>query len=342
MCAVYRATRADAPDEQRAIKVLLDDDPALEQRFAYEAELLIALDHPNLLDVYELHPADPEREQPAWIVMELLAGHDLEAHRDRADPLGPEQVARWMADIAQGLQTVHDRGVMHRDIKPSNIMLGDDGLPRLIDFGIARVAGSARLTTAGMVVGTASYLPPEVFTSPNPGELQDQPPTDVYALGQTLCELLINRAIHDPKVFKGADRMTRIMSDKLSRPYLDPREWDSKIPAGLAQIVIDATKQEPDERIGTAAELERRLRAWLTDRSRRDQAPVNRVDVSLLPPPPGRPSMPPTPPPSRRGAGVALLGAGAIGVVGVGGIGIVIALALVVVFGAVAWVVIGG
>lgn len=326
MCAVYRVTSEADPTVERAVKVLLDDDPAMEARFIAEAELLASLDHPNLIDVFELHRADPDQDQPAWIVMELLGGRDLEELRDDAEALSPDQVARWFADVAQGLQRVHERGIVHRDIKPSNLMLGHDGSPRLIDFGIARQTSSAHQTRAGVVVGTASYLAPEMFLESTNSHLQDDPRSDVYGLGQTLCELLIRKPIHEPAEHRGPDRLIKIMRDKISRPHLDPRQWDPSVPKGLAQVVIDATRQEPSERITTAAGLEQRLRAYLAERAGAGvTAPVNRVNSASLPPPPTpgttrralAPSLPPQSAPTGGGFG-RWIGVGVVGLVGLG------------------------
>jgi len=318
MCAVYRVRWAEDPSIERAIKVMIDDNPGAAERFSAEARLLISLDHPNVLKVYELID-----EEPPWIVMELLAGRDLEEHRDTVDPLRPDKVAEWFADLANGLQKVHDLGVVHRDLKPSNVMLGTDGVPRLIDFGVARDTSAARVTKAGIVVGTASYLPPELFMDSDPQHLQDQPEADVYSLAQTLCELLINRPIHDPERFQGPKLLVMIMQDKITRPFLDPREWDSNIPDGLAAIVIDATEQLPEDRIRSAKELERRLRVWLAERRATDRAPLSRATAQTLPPPPASRPASPTPRPRRSGLLGGLLGVGGLGLVGLGLVSIV-------------------
>jgi serine/threonine-protein kinase len=327
MCAVFRV-RSPEDGTERAVKIMTDTNESAATRFTAEAKLLISLDHPNVLKVHTLH-----EEDPPWIVMDLLAGRDLEEHRDTEDPMRPDQIAAWFADLANGLQAVHDLGVVHRDLKPSNVMLGTDGVPRLIDFGVARDTSAARITKAGIVVGTASYLPPELFLESNPQHLQDQATADVYALGQTLCELLINRPVHDPEHFNGPKLLVQIMQDKITRPHLDPREWDDKIPDALATIVIDATQQLPEDRIQTARELEDRLRAWLHSRKAREAAPVSRADVKTLPPPPTSTSIAPTAtrtaaPPKRGGSHVVntLLGMGAVGLVGVGLVALVVVL----------------
>jgi len=283
MCEVYRV---EGPEGELAVKVLTDMQKGAVDRFAAEARLLRSLDHPNVLKVHALH----DEAKPPWIEMELLAGRDLEENRIAEGPVGPERAARWFADLAGGLAEVHARGVRHRDIKPANIMLGQDGVPRLIDFGIARQTNTAHVTRQGFVVGTASYLPPEIFFDDNSRAIQDSEVADVYALGQTLCEVLTGESVH-PRGQAGGDAavLVRIMKDKVERPHLDPRQWLSSCPDGLAEIVISATAQEPEERLGTAAELQEALLGWLSSRQIAEQAPVTMLKPDELPAPPVTP-----------------------------------------------------
>jgi len=287
MCEVYRVRDGE---RELAVKVLTDSQKGAVERFAAEARLLQSLDHPNVLKVHVLHDED----SPPWIEMELLAGKDLEETRRSEGPIAPERAARWFADLASGLAEVHAKGVRHRDIKPANIMLGHDGIPRLIDFGIARQTNTAHVTRQGFVVGTASYLPPEIFFDDNSRAIQDSEVADVYALGQTLCEVLTGESVH-PRGQAGGDAaiLVRIMKDKVERLHLDPRDWLSACPAGLADIVVSATKQEPEDRLATAHELEAALRRWLESRQLAEAAPVTTLKAGELP-------APPTPAPAER------------------------------------------
>ncbi len=255
MCAVYRARRVGT-GEERALKVLAEDTQVARARFLDEARILAELDHPHLVTVEEVVDGDPP-----WMVMELLRGEDLGAPLQRGEPVEPRRAAAWIAAVAQGLQVAHDRGIVHRDIKPSNIMIGDDGLPRLIDFGVARRREDARRTREGVVMGTAAYLPPEVYLGGGRA-LQDDPVADVYALGQTLCEMLIGRPIHRLDG-RRSTMLARILGEKMSRPYLDPEAWRPGLPEDLRAVVRDATAQEPTDRIRSAGELEARLRRFL-------------------------------------------------------------------------------
>lgn len=285
MCAVYRCRPESGDGAERAVKVLTDRAEASIRRFTDEARLLQRIEHANVVRVHHLVP----EPRPPWLVMDLLAGRDLEATMQVEGPMDPERCARLFADLASGLAAVHAQGVRHRDIKPANIRLGVDGVPRLIDFGIARDANSARVTKAGFVVGTASYLPPEIFTEEDSGAVQDTESADVYALGQTMCEALTGRPVHGGSD-KGteASLLVRIMRDKLDRDCLDPRDFGARVPEPLAKVVRRATTREPADRISTARGLELALRDFLATRvSSAEVAPVTRMEsgpVHLVPP----------------------------------------------------------
>ena len=285
MCAVYRV-RPLGGGTERAIKVLYDRTDSAVERFIAEGSLLQGIDHRNIVKVHELHPD----ARPPWLVMDLLAGRDLEETRIEQGPMDPELAARHYADVANGLALVHGLGVRHRDIKPANIMLGHDGVPRLIDFGIARDPKAARLTGKGLVMGTAAYLPPEVFDADDPNRAQESEAADVYALGQSLCESLTGAPVFDLDAL-GGNALVAIMREKLEADALDPRRWRPSVPAALAEIVVRATRRDPEERLQTAAALEGLLRSFLAARQTAGQAaPVSRSAV--LPPPP-RPSAAP-------------------------------------------------
>ncbi len=255
VCAVWRV-RHELTGEEGAVKVLVDESAENVARFVDEAELLMQIAHPNVLAVHQVEP----EARPPWLLMDLLNGEDLDRLIEKG-PVAPRRAARLIADVADGLASVHALGIRHRDIKPGNIMIDGDGNPKLIDFGIARRIHDTRRTQAGMVVGTAAYLPPEVWGGDDPHGAQDTQAADVYALGQTLCELLIGQAIYDRE--GDTTLLVTILRDKLDRDALDPRGWVPDVPAGLASIVALATAQDPKQRLATADALRTRLEAWL-------------------------------------------------------------------------------
>jgi serine/threonine protein kinase len=135
--------------------------------------------------------ADPGADPP-WMVTAYIPGPSLQEAVAESGPFGLEQVCRLGAGLAEGLAAIHACGLVHRDLKPSNVILADDG-PRIIDFGIARAAEASPMTTAGVVVGTYSYMSPEQLR----GDVA-RPASDVFALGCTLAVLLKHRTPEAP------------------------------------------------------------------------------------------------------------------------------------------------
>ncbi len=189
MAAVHRA---DDVVLGRQIAVKLFDASASgidgAQRRESEIALLASVTHANLVTLFDAGTdAATGRD---YIAMELVDGVDLAAEL-RDGPLAAEDAARLLADLGEALHVIHGRGIVHRDIKPANVLLDPTALPprrwraKLADFGIARLADSARVTNTGALVGTAAFLSPEQVRGEVPG-----PSSDVYALGLVALEAL--------------------------------------------------------------------------------------------------------------------------------------------------------
>jgi serine/threonine-protein kinase len=227
---------AHDPDLNRrvAIKVihshLLDSNPQSLKRFFVEAEAIAALQHPNIVVVYEL---GQHRTRP-YIAMEYLLGVSLaEAiHARHVYPLSQKICA--MADLCGALQHAHDRGVTHRDIKPANIRIDQNGRVKLLDFGIAKLADRSLCTEAP--IGTPAYLAPEVAR----GEPADSR-SDIFAIGVTLYEWL------------AFERPTQPVAIGVERPLSLP----SDVPEAVCAIVRKAMAFDPSERYQRADEMER-------------------------------------------------------------------------------------
>jgi Protein kinase domain/Ricin-type beta-trefoil lectin domain-like len=241
MGVVWRALDVST-DSWYAIKVLNPDylrDPSAVARFIRERSAMVALRHPNIVS---LHDMIVEGEQFA-LVMDLLPDGDLSrCRRDRGGTLAPREAAEMTAQICAGLAAVHAAGIVHRDLKPANVLL-DQGNARLTDFGIARIVGDETITETGAVIGTASYMAPEVFRGEKPSAAGD-----VYAAGVTLYELLTGRP-----PFTG--HIAAVMHDHL---HTAPRRADS-IPDPLWELIAACLGKEPATR-PTAAELASALR----------------------------------------------------------------------------------
>lgn len=184
-----------------AIKLLQPGcDPADARRFDSEVRTLAGLSHPGLVSVYD---ADPTGETP-FLVLELIEGRTLR-ERVHQGPMSVEDVRRLGSALAEALAYVHAHGFIHRDVKPSNILLDDNGVPHLADFGLARLAGGSRLTRTDQVVGTAAYLAPEQVRG---DEITSA--VDIYALGLVLLECLTgHREYEGPEIESAVARLHR-------------------------------------------------------------------------------------------------------------------------------------
>jgi hypothetical protein len=180
---VWQATDTQL-DRQVALKLITAQHSEAARRAAQEARLLARLKHSSLVAV---HDAGTDSRGRPWLVMELIEGPSLAAVLDRG-PLLPDSAGRIGLALAHGLEYVHGQKVLHRDVKPSNVLIGADGRPRLADFGIARAIDAARVTSTGLLVGTAAFMAPEQVAGEPVG-----PPADIYALGLVLLEVLTGR-----------------------------------------------------------------------------------------------------------------------------------------------------
>ena len=167
-----------------AVKRLHTDAPeASLRRFEQEARLGAALNHPNLVAVYDTVAA----EEGALIVMEYVKGRPLSELAGR--PMNPSRAVPILRSVADALDHAHAEGVVHRDVKPGNILVGEDGKVKLADLGIARAVGASQITSEGSVVGTLPYMSPERLGGPGAGG----PESDTYALAAVAYELLSGR-----------------------------------------------------------------------------------------------------------------------------------------------------
>ena len=184
MGTVWSASRTDT-GEAVAVKILsenLAQDPDLVGRFLRERAALMNVHHPNLVQIRDL----VVENQRVALVMDLVRGYDAARLLEQNGPLPLRETARLGSEISQALIAVHAGGIVHRDLKPANMLVeSETGRARLVDFGIAWIAGNPRLTAVNSVVGTPHYLAPELLTG---GEIS--PAADIYALAICLYQLL--------------------------------------------------------------------------------------------------------------------------------------------------------
>jgi serine/threonine-protein kinase len=233
---------------QVAIKVLappFDRDREFVERFRREARAAAGLSHPNIVAVFDSGSDDGTH----FIVTELVEGETLADRLRRDGPMLPSDAVAVAVDIARALVVAHTRGLIHRDIKPGNVMLLPDGRVKVVDFGIARAAGSDTLTHTGVVLGSTAYLSPEQAG----GQPIDER-ADLYSLGCVLYEMLTG---HVP--FR-ADTPIATCTGTSTRTRRLPRRSRRSSPSSKT-VVLRCLEKDPKRRFASAAELEAALLA---------------------------------------------------------------------------------
>lgn len=252
MATVYRAHHADL-DRFVAIKVLPEffaEDEIYRERYQLEAQSVAGLRHPNILSAFDFG----QKAGIPYLVMELVEAGTL-AER-LGSPMDLQEVVRFLRPIASALDYAHARGVFHRDIKPSNILIRQDGTPVLADFGLAKLANSARkLTASGSVFGTPEYMAPEQAVGEQLGAGADQ-----YSLSVVAYEMLTGRA-----PFQG-DTPGAVLISHMRDAMPATRELPGEISAHVDQVLMRGLAKAPRDRYATASEFVAALTpaAWPT------------------------------------------------------------------------------
>ena len=237
-----------------AVKILRPDlakDPTFQARFRREAQSAAALNHPNIVAVYDtgedvLTSADGERTVVPYIVMEYVDGMTLRQLLASGRRLLPERALEITGGVLSALDYAHRHGIVHRDIKPANVMLTRTGEVKVMDFGIARAINDVgtTMTAASAVMGTAQYLSPEQAR----GEVVDAR-SDLYSTGVLLYELLTGRP-----PFRG-DSPVSIAYQHVSEMPLPPSQVDPGVTPEVDAVVLHALAKRTDDRYQTAADF---------------------------------------------------------------------------------------
>lgn len=243
MGVVYKA-REQKRDRVVALKVLLAGAHASASdlaRFRTEATTAAQLQHPNVIQIYEVG----DHEGVPYLAVEYVDGGDL--HKWLAGRVLPvEAAARLVYTLARAVGTAHQKGIVHRDIKPANILVTSRGVPKVADFGLAKQFGDNNQTTTGAVLGTPQYMSPEQAAGLTK---RVGPTTDVYSLGVILYEMLTGRVpLIGESVIETLDRVR----------FVEPipvRELRAEVPQELAAIVRRCLNKIPEERYRSADEL---------------------------------------------------------------------------------------
>jgi len=211
----------------------------MQERFLREARAAGAIQHANIVTVYDLG----ESEGQLFIAMELVEGRDLSDMIALRDPLALERKLDIATEVLTGLQFAHQRGVIHRDVKPSNVRVMPDGRVKIMDFGIARLQ-KADSTGSGAIVGTPTYMAPEQITN---GAIT--PATDVFSVGCMLYELLCYQRPFEAESVHGV--LYQVLTTE-PRPL---RTVAPSIPAALERVVAKAMNKVPHERYESAGQM---------------------------------------------------------------------------------------
>ncbi|HAO49456.1 MAG TPA: hypothetical protein DCR35_09240 [Runella sp.] len=226
-----------------AIKMLhphLLKDSTFMERFRNEAVLSAQLNHPNVATLYNLLHDRTDN----LMVMELVDGYTIERLLTKHGKLSLETTFRIIAQALDGLQHAHNKGILHRDIKPANLMLTHEGVVKLMDFGIARLVGSQRLTRADRVVGTLEYMAPELLNGAEPSVQ-----SDLYAMGVLMYEMLSGKMPFEPTT------ESTLITQILTKKPIPIRNRIADLPRSVEEILDKLLQKKPEKRFEKASEL---------------------------------------------------------------------------------------
>ena len=274
MGVVYRA-RDPETGQPVAIKVLERNSPDERARFRREARVMSQVDHPNVVRYHDHGTTDDDRD---FLVMDLLAGHDLNDHLLLEGPLAVADALRLTAAAAEGLAAVHELGVVHRDVKPGNLFLVERAVTnvRVMDFGIARMTdGATPLTTTGAIIGTPLYMAPEQLRA------AVEQRSDIYGLGATLFHCLAGRP-----PFIG-DHPGAVVVAILSQPVPHLSDYRGDVPDAVDAFVGRMLAKDPRDRPADMRAVVTEVAALLSDRPQPRRSILSRTErgaVVVAPP----------------------------------------------------------
>jgi eukaryotic-like serine/threonine-protein kinase len=253
MGEVYRArdTRLNREVAIKILPVTFANDADRLLRFEQEARATSALNHSNILTVYDIGT----QEGLPFIVAELLEGEELRQQLNDG-PLPPRKAIDYAQHIASGLAAAHSKGIVHRDLKPENIFITSDGRVKILDFGLAKlrpqqslpsgsdVATQRAITDPGMALGTVGYMSPEQVR----GQVADHR-SDIFSFGVILYEMLSGRRAFLRETM--AETMTAILKEEPE----EVTEINSKVPPQVGRIVQRCMEKKPERRFQSASDL---------------------------------------------------------------------------------------
>jgi WD40 repeat protein/tRNA A-37 threonylcarbamoyl transferase component Bud32 len=250
MGVVYKARQIELKRLVAVKMILAGARPQELARFRREAEAVAHLQHPHIVQIYEVG----EQDGRPYFSLELVEGGSL-AQKLAGTPLPARQAAQLVETLTRAVHAAHERSIIHRDLKPANVLLTADGVPKVTDFGLAkRVDAGPGLTQSGVILGTPSYMAPEQASGKSK---QIGPACDVYALGAILYELLTGRP-----PFRAETALDTVLQ-VLNEEPVPPSRLQPKLARDLETICLKALAKAPARRYATARELAEDLRQFL-------------------------------------------------------------------------------
>jgi eukaryotic-like serine/threonine-protein kinase len=256
--AYYKA-RSRGLDRLVALKMLVNGGPPERAYLRREAEVLARLQHPNVIQVYEVG----EHDGRPFLAIELVEGDSLK-QKTAGEPQPPRAAAELVEVLARAVHYVHQQGFIHRNLKPADILLAPGpgtayGVPKIADFGLVKrlPPGAGPEEAEGTVAGTPAYMAPEQAAG-RPRDIG--PATDVYGLGTVLYELLTGRPPFQ------ADSLANLLQQVMSHEPVAPSRLQPKVPRDLEAITLKCLAKQPPKRYARALDLADDLRRFLEDR----------------------------------------------------------------------------
>jgi serine/threonine protein kinase len=243
---VYRATDSMLGREV-ALKMLhpqLTSQPHFLERFKKEARVLAQLLHPHIAVIYNFIEQDGHH----YMVMEYVEGTSLDDLLKTHKSLPVQFVVPVCVQALEGLQHAHKKNIFHRDIKPSNLMLTAEGTLKLMDFGIAKVAGEQKMTQVNKIVGTIEFMAPELIEGKQASVF-----SDIYAMGVTMYELVSGKLPFE------SDTDYNLMQSILKKRAMPPDKLNPSVPKALSDIILKAMEKNPENRYQTARAFQQAL-----------------------------------------------------------------------------------
>lgn len=263
---MYRAfdTRLERPVALKFLSPQFVSHPEAKTRFLNEARAASALNHPNICTIYEIGEWDGRE----FIAMEFVEGQPL-SKLIAAEKLPVAEVLNFSQQLVEGLDVAHKRGVIHRDVKPDNVLVTAEGRLKIMDFGLAKIRHTTKITTTGAALGTAAYMSPEQAR----GELVDAR-SDLFSAGMIMYEMVTGR--HPFAGTEAPEHPAAVLYSILHEKPEPLARFASNVPAGVESVILRALEKNPARRYQSAGEM-------LADLHQLARAPLHALPVAVAP-----------------------------------------------------------